>query len=454
MKLETELAGASRKLEALRDPQKNYNAMSLDEITAITPSIHWREFLEVGHVTGIDTVIVGQPEFFKQVEASLGSQPLDAWKTYLRWALTHAFADLAGGKFDDENFHFYETILNGTPKQRERFKRVLDTEGEHLGFALGQLYVEKYFTPQAKERYSKLTDEVFATMGEHIRALDWMSPATKERALGKLGTVVKKVGYPDKWRDYSTYKVDRSSYLMNCVQGNIWQTEYGIAKLNKPVDRTEWFMTPQTYNAYYNPSNNEMVLPAAAFILPGIDDSQIDDAIVYGYAAGSTIGHELTHGFDDEGRQFDERGNLKEWWTPEDAAEFKKRAERIVKQFNDYIATGDVHVNGSATQGENIADLGGVTIAYDALQRALAKDPSKRKAIDGFTPEQRFFLGWAQVWAAKATPEFERSQVKGDPHSAAKYRVNGPMSNMPEFAKAWGCKEGDRMVRKDACLIW
>jgi putative endopeptidase len=446
MKLETELAGASRKLEELRDPQKNYNAMSLEEATAVTPSIHWREFLEVGHVTGIDSVIVGQPEFFKQVETSLGSQPLDAWKTYLRWHLAHAFADLAGAKFDAESFHFYGTILNGTPKQRERFKRVLDTEGEHLGFALGQLYVQKYFTPQAKERYSKLTDEVFATMGEHIRALDWMTPPTKERALGKLATVVKKVGYPDKWRDYSTYQVDRTSYLMNCVRGNIWQIEYGIAKLHKPVDRTEWFMTPQTYNAYYNPSNNEMVLPAAAFILPGIADSEIDDAIVYGYAAGSTIGHELTHGFDDEGRQFDERGNLKEWWTAEDAAEFKKRAEGIVKQFNDYIATGDVHVNGSATQGENIADLGGITIGWDAFKKT--EQYKSGKSIGG-TPAQRYFIGWAISWMNQIRPENLAVRVKTDVHAPSFLRVTGPVTNMVPFYEAFGIKPGDKMYRAD-----
>ncbi len=244
----------------------------------------------------------------------------------------------AGGRFDDENFHFFGTILNGTPKQRPRFKRVLDAEEHYLGDALGQLYVERYFTPQTKERYSKLTDEIFATMRDHIRALDWMTEPTKERALRKLAAITKKVGYPEHWRDYSSYPVDRTSFLMNCVRGNIWQSEYAIAKLYKPVDRTEWNITPQTYNAYYNPSNNEIVLPAAIFILPGIDDAQIDDALIYGYVAGTTIGHELTHGFDDEGRQFDERGNLQDWWTKEDAAEFVKRTAGIVEQFNQYIA--------------------------------------------------------------------------------------------------------------------
>jgi putative endopeptidase len=451
MRLETELAGASRKLEDLRDPQKNYNAMSLDEVTAVTPSIHWREFLEVGHVTGIDGVIVGQPEFFRQVEASLGSQPLEAWKTYLRWMVAHRFADKAGGKFDAENFNFFGTILNGTPKQRERFKRVLDAEEERLGDALGQLYVQHYFTPKAKERYSKLTDEVFATMGEHIRALDWMTPPTKERALGKLATVVKKVGNPDHWRDYSAYHVDRTSYLMNCVRGNIWHTEYDIAKLHKPVDRTEWDMTPQTYNAYYNPANNEIVLPAAAFILPGIDDSQIDDAIVYGYAAGSTIGHELTHGFDDQGRQFDERGNLKEWWTKEDADEFSKRAAGIVKQFNDYIATGTIHVNGSATQGENIADLGGITIGWDAFKKT--EQYKSGKTIGGFTPAQRYFIGWAISWMNQIRPENLAVRVKTDVHAPSFLRVTGPVTNMVPFYEAFGVKPGDKMYRGEEARV-
>src|SRR3954454_19451129 len=451
MRFETELAGASRKLEDLRDPQKNYNAMSLDEITAITPTIKWREFLEAAHVTGIDGVIVGQPEFFKQVEASLGSQSLDTWKTYLRWLLAHTFADKAGGKFDAENFHFYGTILNGTPKQRERFKRVLDAEEEYLGYALGELYVQKYFTPQAKERYTKLTDEVFSVMGDHIRALDWMTPPTKERALGKLATVVKKVGYPDHWRDYSAYNVDRASYLTNCVRGNIWQTEYDIAKLHKPVDRTEWEMTPQTYNAYYNPANNEIVLPAAAFILPGIDDSQVDDAIVYGYAAGSTIGHELTHGFDDQGRQFDERGNLKEWWTKEDADEFNKRAAGIVKQFNDYIAVADVHVNGNATQGENIADLGGINIAWDAFKKT--EQYKSGKSIGGFTPSQRYFIGWALGCTNQIRPENLAVRVKTDVHAPSFLRVTGPVTNMVPFYEAFGIKPGDKMYRADDARV-
>ena len=257
--------------------------------------------------------------------------------------------------------------MNGTKVQRPRWKRMLDEQEGYLGDALGQLYVQKYFSPVAKERYRKLVAEIFAAFADRIRALDWMSAPTKERALKKLDAVMVKVGYPDKWKDYSSYEVGRTSFLMNAVRGNAWRSDYYIKKLGKPVDRTEWDMTPQTYNAYYNPSNNEIVLPAAVFILPGIADSLVDDAIVYAYAGGSTIGHEITHGFDDEGRQFDEKGNLKEWWTPEDAKEFTARAARIVHQFDGYIAVDSLHVNGSATQGENIADLGGVQLGWDAF---------------------------------------------------------------------------------------
>jgi putative endopeptidase len=447
MALETELAGASRKLEDLRDPQKNYNAMSLDGVAQLAPSIHWREFLEQGHITGIDNVVVGQPEFFRQVEKSLTTQSLDAWKTYLRWQLAHAFAEEAGGRFDDENFHFFGTILNGTAQQRPRFKRVLDAEEHYLGDALGQLYVERYFSQKTKERYSKLTDEIFATMRDHIQKLDWMSAPTKERALRKLAAVTKKVGYPEHWRDYSTYPVDRTSFLMNCVRGNAWRSEYAIAKLHKPVDRTEWNMTPQTYNAYYNPSNNEIVLPAAIFILPGIDDDKIDDAIVYGYAAGTTIGHELTHGFDDEGRQFDERGNLEDWWTKEDAAEFVKRTAGIVAQFNQYIAVDTLHVNGSATQGENAADLGGITLAWDAFTKT--DEYKNGKPLGGFTPAQRYFIGWAIGWMNEIRPENIAVQVKTNVHAPSFLRVTGPVSNMVPFYDAFGVKPGDKMYRAD-----
>ncbi len=451
MALETELAGASRKLEDLRDPLANYNAMSLDGVGKITPSIRWREMLEESHVRGIDSVVVGQPEFLKQLDKSLTTRSLEDWKTYLRWHLAHEFAAEAGGRYDEESFHFYGTILNGTPAQRPRWKRVLDEEEAYLGDALGQLYVQRYFPASTKERYVKLTDAIFDAFRARIRALDWMSEPTKARALRKLDAVTRKVGYPEKWRDYSTYDVERGSFLLNCVRGNVWQIEYDIAKLHKPVDRTEWDMTPQTYNAYYNPSNNEIVLPAAIFILPGIPDSLVDDAIVYGYAGGTTIGHELTHGFDDEGRQFDEKGNLEDWWTADDQKEFKRRAAGIVNQFNEYVVVDTMHVNGSATQGENIADLGGMWLGWDAFTKT--EEYRNGGTLGGFTPAQRFFIGWSLGWMNALRPENLAVRVKTDVHAPSFLRVNGPVVNMPAFYEAYGVKPGDRMYRPDSLRV-
>ena len=451
MAIETELAGASRKLEDLRDPHKNYNAMNLAGMTKLAPSIKWAAFLEQGNIRGVDSVVVGQPEFFRQLEKTLKARPLGDLKTYLRWQLVNTYAAEAGGKFDDQNFHFFGTVLNGTKVQRPRYKRMLDEQEGYLGDALGQLYVQKYFSPATKARYKKLVDEIFAAFADRIRALDWMSAPTKERALKKLAAVMIKVGYPDKWKDYSTYEVDRSSFLGNAVRGNAWRSDFYIKKLNKPVDRTEWGMTPQTYNAYYNPSNNEIVLPAAAFILPGIADSLVDDALVYAYAGGSTIGHEITHGFDDQGRQFDEKGNLKEWWTPKDAKEFNARAAKIVAQFNGYIAVDSLHVNGAATQGENIADLGGVQLGWDAFTKT--KQYKEGKTLGGFTPAQRYFIGWSISWMTAIRPENIRTHVKTDVHAPSFMRAWAPVSNLPQFYQAFGVKPGDAMYRADSARV-
>jgi putative endopeptidase len=451
MRLETELAGASRKLEDLRDPEANYNMMSVAAMTKLTPSIAWQGFLEHQHIGSIDSVIVGQPEFFKQVEKSLKAHSLEEWKTYLRWQLIDTYAAEAGGAFDAENFHYYGTILNGTPEQRPRWKRMLDEEENYLGYALGQLYVQRYFSAATKERYAKLTDEIFQAFRDRIDKLDWMSDATKARARKKLESVMKKVGYPDRWRDYSKYRVDRASFLGNCIRGNLWLRDYYIDKLHKPVDRTDWEMTPQTYNAYYNPSNNEIVLPAAVFILPGIPDSLVDDAIVYSYAGGATIGHEITHGFDDQGRQFDEQGNLKSWWTPQDEKEFTRRASYIVKQFDGYVVVDSLHVNGDATQGENIADLGGMLLGWDAFTKT---DEYKRgQSIGGFTPAQRYFLGWALGWMNQLRPENLAVRVKTDVHAPSFLRVNGPAANLPQFYEAFGVKPGDKMYRADSVRV-
>ena len=454
MAMETELAGASRKLENLRDPIKNYNSLTLDSLGKVTPSIRWRDHLAQGGIRDLDQVVVGQPEFFAQVERSLRRHSLDDWKTYLRWQLAHAFAAQAGGRFDAEQFRFYGTVLRGTAEQRPRWKRALDFEEQYLGDGLGRLYVQRYFSAATKERYTKLTGEIFDAFRQRIRRLDWMTPPTKERALRKLNAVIPKVGYPEKWKDYSAYQVERGSFLANATRGSRWQTDYAIAKLHRPVDRTEWNMTPQTYNAYYAWSNNEIVLPAAVFALPGIADSAVDDAIIYGYAGGTTIGHEITHGFDDEGRKFDEHGNLDDWWTAEDAREFDRRAEGIVRQFNQYVAVDHLHVNGAATQGENIADLGGISIAWDAFTHT--EQYRRGEKIGGFTPAQRFFLGWALGWMVQIRPEYTAVLVKTDVHAPAPLRVIGPVSNMVPFYQAYGVGPGDRMYRPDSVrvVIW
>jgi putative endopeptidase len=451
MAIETELAAASRKLADLRDPVRNYNAVAVSGLDTIAPSMRWRTHLAASHIDGIDTVVVGQPEFFRAVEKSLQARPLPEWKTYLRWQLAHTFAAEAGGKFDTENFRFFGTILNGVPTRRPRWKRALNEEERYLGDALGQLYVAQYFSPRTKQRYEKMTEDVFAAFRDRINALDWMSAPTKQRALGKLNAVIRKVGYPQTWKDYSSYDVSRASFLGNVVRGNVWQSDFLNAKLHKPVDRTEWSMTPQTYNAYYNPSNNEIVLPAAIFILPGIADSLVDDAVVYGYAGGTTIGHEITHGFDDQGRQFDERGNLTDWWTPADVTEFNRRAAGIVKQFDQYVATGDIHVNGSATQGENIADLGGMQIAWDAFKKT---DQYKRgEKLGGLTPAQRFFVGWSLGWMGQIRPENIAVRVKTDVHAPIFLRAVGPMSNLTPFYEAYGVRPGDKMYRPDSVRV-
>ncbi|HSP06500.1 MAG TPA: M13 family metallopeptidase, partial [Acidobacteriota bacterium] len=454
MRIETDLAGASRKLADLRDPYKNYNAMTLDAASKLTPSIRWKEFLATGHIEGIDSVIVGQPEFFQQIEKTITTESLDNLKTYLRWQLINTYAGELSSSFEQQNFHFYGTVLNGTPEMRPRWKRMLDEEEGYLGDALGQLYIKEYFSPATKARYEKLTNDIFDAFRERIQKLDWMSPETKQAALKKLNAVTKKVGYPQKWKDYSSYNVDRSSFAKNCINGNIWKSDFYIARLHKPVDRMEWGMTPQTYNAYYNPSNNEIVLPAAIFILPGIPDSEADDALVYGYAGGTTIGHEITHGFDDQGRQFDDKGNLKDWWTKGDEEEFKTRAEGIVKQFNNYVVVDTAHVNGEATQGENIADLGGILLGWDAFKKT--DEYKSGKSIGGYTPTQRYFFGWMLGWMNNIRPENLALRVKTDVHSPSFLRVNGPVSNVPEFYEAFHIKPGDPMYRPpaDRVRIW
>ena len=451
MNIETSLAESSRKLADLRDPYKNYNKMDLVALNKITPSVNWMELLQADGITQVDTVIVGQPEFFTKVEQLVRKEGIENWKTYLRWNLVNTYADKLSKPFEDENFAFYGTVLNGTKEQRARWKRVMDEEENLMGFLLGQLYVERYYSPKVKARYDKMVDNVLDAYRDRIKKLDWMSDSTKQKALLKLSTVMKKVGYPNKWRDYSTLSIDKSSYAENVMRASKWYNDYEIAKLNKPVDRTEWEMTPQTWNAYYNPSNNEIVLPAAAFIVPGMADSCVDDAIMYGYAAGSTIGHEITHGFDDQGSQFDEKGNLKEWWTKEDRKKFVDRTKEIIRQFDEYLVLDSLHVNGDATQGENIADLGGMLLGLDAFKKTEQYKSGQK--IGGFTPEQRYFLGFALSWYGQVRPEALAVRIKSDVHSPNFLRVNGPVVDVDEFYTAFNIKPGDPMYRADSARV-
>jgi putative endopeptidase len=450
-KIESSLAKASRKLEALRDPYLNYNKMQITGLKALTPSIDWQMMLEGMHVFGVDSVIVGQPEFFRETERLLKVYPLNDWKVYLRWQLINTFATYLSKPFEDQNFKFYGTVLSGVKVQRPRWKRVLDVEEGAIGDMLGQLYVQKYVSPAFKKRYQDLTDNIISAYRERISQLDWMTDSTKQKAIVKLNSITTKVAYPDKWRDYSSLKINRDSYVMNVLRSNVWAHDYQVSKLGKPVDRTEWDMTPQTYNAYYNPANNEIVLPAAIFIIPGMEDSLADDAIIYGYAGASTIGHELTHGFDDQGRQFDEKGNLRNWWTPQDEQEFNKRAKLIVQQFNEFKVLDSLTVNGDATQGENIADLGGVVLGYTAFKKT--EQYKSGKVINGMTPDQRYFLGYALSWLGHMRDETLAMRIMTDVHAPNFLRINGPVVNIPEFYQAFGIKEGSPMWRPDSLRV-
>ncbi|MFD0795080.1 M13 family metallopeptidase [Mucilaginibacter litoreus] len=440
--LEKSLADSSRKLEDLRDPYRNYNKMPVENLSKLSPGIDWKATFEAMDYKGVDTVIVGQPEYYRAVSKALTAYSIDDWKNYLRKNLVESYSDNLSKPFDEENFRFYGTVISGRKAQLPRWKRVLDTESGLMGEVLGQIFVKEYFPEKTKQRYADLVEAVRTSFKEHIEKLDWMSQPTKDRAYEKLAKVYPKVGFPDKWKDFSSLEIDRSSYASNVMNGNRYWHKRNADKLGKPVDRTEWSMTPQTYNAYYNPSNNEIVLPAAMFMIPWAKDEDIDDAVVYGYAAASTIGHEITHGFDDQGRQFDAKGNLKPWWQPQDSAKFAQRADVLVKQFNNYTVYG-LHINGKATLGENIADLGGIVIGLDAFKKT---DQYKEgKTINGLTPLQRYFLGYALGWLGQSRKESLSSQILTNEHSPDFLRVNGPFSDVPEFYQAFGIKKGDKM---------
>jgi len=448
--LEEKLARASRKLADLRDPYKNYNKMDIAGLGKISSNINWADFIKNTGIAKLDSVIVGQPEFYTALSNEVKATPIEDWKNYLRSHLIVSYAAYLD-KTSFDNFFNYRKTLTGATEQRPRWKRVLDAEENAMGEALGQLFVKEYFNETAKKRYSDLVEAIRDAYKDRIGKLSWMSDSTKQKAYAKLASITKKVGYPDKWKDFSALKIDKGPFVLNMQRANEWWTNYYNNKLGKPVDRTEWEMTPQTYNAYYNPSNNEIVLPAGMFSVPGMKDEELDDAFVYGYAAASTIGHEITHGFDDQGRQYDPKGNLTDWWTKKDGEEFGKRAKSIIQQFNEMVPVDTLHINGEATQGENIADLGGLLLGIDAFKKTEAY--KKGEKLHGYTPMQRYFLGYAYSWMYEHRKERISNQVMTDVHSPAKERVNGPVVNIPEFYEAFGIKAGDKMYRADSLRV-
>ncbi len=446
MAFETSLAKASRTRVELRDPQKNYNKMSQADLQKLTPDWNWADYFVAINLAEPGDINVGQPEFFKAANAAFTSASIEDWKTYLRWHLINAAAEDLSDDFVNEDFTFKEGVLRGTKQIKPRWKRVVASTDEGLGDALGKLYVADYFPPEAKARALEMINNLKAALADRIKTLDWMDEPTKQEALKKLAAMNVKIGYPDKWRDYSLLKIDRGPYVLNTMRAANFEVNRELKKIGKPVDRTEWGMTPPTVNAYYNANMNEIVFPAG-ILQPPFFEPKADDAVNYG-GMGAVIGHEMTHGFDDQGRQFDASGNLRDWWSPESAAKFKDRSQAVVQQYSEYEPIPGVHINGEMTQGENIADIGGVKLAYAALQKALEKNPQAREQkIDGLTPEQRFFLGWAQVWRANQREQDLRLRLNTDPHSPTRYRCNGPISNMPEFAKAFNLPEDCPMVR-------
>ena len=454
MAFETALAKVSRKLEALRDPVANYNKMSAAELTSRhTPSIDWTAQLAAWNLHP-HALVVGQPEFFSGLEALLAQTPVPVLQDYLRYHLVDGYATYLSKKFDDEHFRFHDVVLNGQKAPRARWKQVLDAQDGAMGMVLGRLFVKEYFPEASKQRYSALVEAIRAAYLERINRLDWMSEPTKDKARAKLAAISTKVGYPDRWKDYSTLEIGRDSYCANMMSAARWHFNDMLAKYGKPVDRSEWTMTPQTYNAYYNPSNNEIVLPAAIFMVNGVKDADIDDAVVYGYAGASTIGHEITHGFDDQGRQFDAAGNLADWWSADDAKKFEERAAVMVAQFNGYTPLPGMHINGKASLGENIADYGGILLGIDAFKKT--EQYKQGKKIGGLTPMQRYFMGYALGWMTQRREASLRRGLLSDVHAPGKWRVLGPMANIPEFHEAFGVKPGQPMYRAaaDRVRIW
>ncbi len=450
LRIETALARGSLTQVERRDPKMLDHKMRIQDLEALSPSFRWKKYFSVTGQPGLQSLNVTAPNFFKTLDATLKNEDLNSWKAYLRWQLANANAPFLSSTFVNADFDFYGKTLTGAEQLQPRWKRCVSYADNDLGEALGQAYVQRAFPPEAKQRALKMVKQIEEAMQQDIGSLSWMSPATKQQALEKLHTLANKIGYPDKWRDYSALTIARDDYAGNVLRARRFEFNRQIAKIGRPLDRGEWAMTPPTVNAEYSPQLNDINFPAG-ILQPPFFDPGADDAPNYG-DTGATIGHELTHGFDDEGRQFDAQGNLRDWWTLEDGKQFDERASCISDQYSQYVAVDDIKINGQLTMGENVADLGGLMLAYMAW-KSETRD-KKLEPIDGFTPEQLFFIGYGQSWCDQTRDETKRLYATIDPHSPDKYRANGVVSNTPEFQQAFQCKAGSAMVREKRCRVW
>jgi putative endopeptidase len=450
--IETSLARGSMTRVERRDPKKRANRMDRRQLADLAPTFPWKEYFAAVGQPELASLNVASPPFFQGLDRELQSRDMDAWRAYLRWHVIDSSASMLSSAFVDESFRFSGTVLTGAEKLQPRWKRCVAATDRSLRDLLGRQYVEAAFGAQAKKRTNEMVQGLLEAMRADLADLTWMDAETKGRAQAKLAAFVRKIGYPDKWVDYSAIPIERTSWLANSLRAREFAFRRELSKIGKPVDRTEWRMTPPTVNASYSPQRNEITFPAG-ILQPPFFDNALDDGPNYG-GIGGVIGHEITHGFDDQGRQFDKDGNLKDWWSAESAKEFVRRAACVERQFSNYVSVDDLPVNGKLTLGENIGDLGGLKISYAAFQKG--KKGKKAAPVDGFTPDQRFFLGWAQVWCGNVRPEEARLRVATDPHAPERFRVLGPLSNMPEFAKAFDCPADSPMVRPaaDVCTVW
>jgi len=449
--IETALAKAQLSRVELRDPNRSYNKYAVADFDKLTPHLNWTQLLPQMKLNGVDTVNVSQPDFFKTADALLLATPVTDWKTYLKWNMLKGSASALSSPFVKANFQF-SSALSGQKVQTPRNERTANLVDGSIGELLGQLYVEKYFTPAAKQYMVTLVNNLKSVLGDRIKRLEWMSDVTKQKALAKLNAFTVKIGYPDQWQNYAGLVIERNDYYGNLKRISKWRYNYNVGQLGKPVDKKRWGMTPPTVNAYYNPSNNEIVFPAGILQFPFFD-FKADDAVNYG-GIGAVIGHEMTHGFDDQGRQYDADGTLRDWWIKEDADKFKSRADQVVAQYNAFTVLDTLHVNGKLTLGENLADLGGLNIAYEAFKKT--KEGQSTTKIDGFTPDQRFFLSWAQVWRGSQRPESAAQRILTDPHSPEKYRCNAPITNIDAWYAAFNIQPGDVNYKKpeDRIHVW